>query len=346
MKRTITAVVVVALAVVAWRFFTGDEDGASFRGRPPAPVTVYTVETRGYSERIPALGTLQAWESVDIATSVSQLVAELLFEDGEQVEAGQVLARLRQDAEQASLSELQVRLADAEREVRRLVDLAQRNQVAQTDLDSARTEVDVIRYQISEVRARIADRTVVAPFAGVLGLREVSEGALVSAGQRLTTLDDISRMRLRFTVPERYLGELKVGQQITGTTAAYNRAFSGRLTSIDSRVDPVARSVIARAMIPNDERLLRPGMLMELNITTREEQVLMVPEESLESRGARHFVWTVEGENATRTEVQLGGRTPGWVVVKHGVESGQTIVRDGLVRLSGTSAAVRVVENR
>jgi membrane fusion protein (multidrug efflux system) len=336
--------VIIAVALIAWRQFGGSDDGGAYRERPPAPVTLFDVETRGYSERIPALGTLQAWESVDIATSVSQLVSELLFEDGEQVEAGQVLARLRQDAEQASLSELQVRLADAEREVRRLEDLARRNQVAQTDLDSARTEVDVIRHQISEVRARIKDRTVVAPFAGVLGLREVSEGALVSAGQRLTTLDDITRMRLRFTVPERYLGELRVGQEIAGTTAAYNREFRGRLTSIDSRVDPVSRSVTARAVLPNDDRLLRPGMLMELNITTREEQVLMVPEESIESRGARHFVWTVDGDRAQRTEVQLGGRTPGWVVITHGIAEGQTVVRDGLVRLSGTSAAVRVVE--
>lgn len=344
MKKFSAALVLLFLVAGAWWLLSADEDVAATRQRPAAPVTEFTVDARPYRERIPALGTLQAWESVDITTSVSQLVTELKFEDGQQVKAGDVLARLRQSAEQASLSELEARLKDARRELNRLQNLAQRNQVAQTELDSARTAAEVLEYQINEVQARVADRTVVAPFTGVLGLREVSEGALVSAGQRLTTLDDISRMRLRFTVPERFLGALRVGQQVIGTTTAFDREFTGVLTAIDSRVDPVTRSVTARAMIPNDEGRLRPGMLMELDITSEERQAIMVPEESLQSRGARHFVWKLEGDRAQRSEVTLGGRVPGWVVIEDGLSEGERIVRDGVVRLSGSSAQVRVVQ--
>jgi membrane fusion protein (multidrug efflux system) len=343
MKKLSMALVLLAVGALAWWQLVDVDPAPQVRQRPAAPVTVFEAEARSFRESIPALGTLQAWESIDITTSVSQLVTELSFEDGQQVQAGQVLARLRQGSEQATLSELQARLEDARRELRRLENLAGRNQVAQTELDSGRTAVEVLEFQIKEVRARLADRTIVAPFAGVLGLREVSEGALVAAGQRLTTLDDLSRMRLGFTVPERFLGALAVGQQVTATTAAYDREFTGTLTAIDSRVDPSTRSITARAMIPNDQGLLRPGMLMELDITSEARQVVMVPEESLQSRGVRQFVWKVEGDSARRSEVSVGGRVPGWVVITDGVSAGERVVRDGVIRLAGSTARIRVV---
>lgn len=344
MKTILFAVGFAVIALLVWQQFDDDAGLAARRDRPPAPVTVVAVEARSFSTSIPALGTLQAWESIDITAPVSQLVANLEFEDGDRVEAGQTLATLRQDAQLASRSEFKARLADARREVRRLKDLAGRNQVAQTDLDSAITEVEVLEHQLSVVAAQIADRTVVAPFAGVLGLREVSEGALVTAGQRLTTLDDISRMRLQFTVPAKYLGALKPGMPIAATTPAFPLEFEGVLAAVDSRIDPVARAVTARAMIPNDDGRLRPGLLMEIQISGTAREVLMVPEESLQSRAARHFVWKVEGEQAMRSEVDIGERTPGWVVVLKGLQAGDQIVRDGVVRLAGDSMPIRVVQ--
>lgn len=336
-----------ALAIAgffAWQQFAPDEAASGPRGRPPAPVTVVEVGTRRFQDRIPALGTLQAWESIDITSPVSQLITDLEFEDGERVETGQILARLRQGAEQASLRELRARLADARRELARLEDLETRNQVAQTDVDRARTEVEVAEHQISEAEAAVADRTIVAPFDGVLGLREVSEGALVSAGQRLTTLDDVSRMRLQFTVPERYLSALEVGMTIEARSAAFEETFRGRLTAVDSRIDPVARSVTARAELPNASGLLRPGLLMEIDITGEARDVIMVPEESLQSRATRHFVWMLDGDQARRHEVSIGSRVPGWVVVTEGLAGGEMIVRDGVVRLSGNTAPVQVVQ--
>ena len=325
--RTVLALVVLgAAAFFGWQQFAGDEAASSQRGRLAAPVTLVTVDARPYQSTIPALGTLQAWESIDIRASVSQLVDAIQFDDGQQVSKGQVLATLRQDAEQSALRELRARLTDAERVGQRLADLARRNQVAQSDLDSAKTEVEVIEHQIGEVGARIADRTIVAPFDGVLGLREVSEGALVTTGQRLTTLDDVSRMRLQFSVPERYLARLEPGMPIEARTAAFEGSFNGRITAVGSRIDPIARSVSVRAVLPNDDGRLRPGLLMELELAGESRDVLMVPEESVQSRAARHYVWEVSGDQATRREVELADRLPGWV------------------RLSGNTATVRVVQ--
>ncbi|GAB5415505.1 MAG: efflux RND transporter periplasmic adaptor subunit [Congregibacter sp.] len=345
MKALVAVVAAVAGAFFMWQQFGQDGDAQAGYSRPAAPVTVVTVGTQQYENRIQALGTLQAWESVNITAPVSQLVTELAFEDGDTVEKGQVLARLRQDAQLAQEQELNARLADAKREVRRLSDLAKKNQVAQTDLDSAITAVEVFEHQLNVVRAEIADRTIVAPFAGVLGLREVSDGALVETGQRLTTLDDISRMRLQFTVPAKYLGVLRPGMAVSASTPAFTSEFEGVLTAVGSRVDPVARAVSARAVIPNDEGLLRPGLLMEIELRGQTREVVVVPEESLQSRAARHFVWVLDGEQAKRREVTIGDRLPGWVVVESGVSPGEQIVRDGVVRLSGNAMPVRVVSS-
>lgn len=343
MRFVIAFLVLAAGGFFYWQQLNGDAAPQAQAQRSAVPVTVATVGRQPFRDRIPALGTLQAWESIDITSPVSQIIESLNFDDGERVEKGRVLATLRQDAERAALQELRARLADARREVTRLDNLAKKNQVAQTELDTARTEVQVLRHQIAEVEARIADRVIVAPFDGVLGLREVSEGALVSTGQRLTTLDDVSRMRLQFTVPARYLGVLRPGMTIIARSTAFADDFTGELTAVGSRVDPIARAITARAVLPNDDGRLRPGLLMELELAGEARDAIMVPEESLQSRAARHFVWVVEGDEARRTEVTIGDRIPGWVVLRDGVEEGQVIVRDGTVRLSGNVMPVRVV---
>ncbi|MEQ9463578.1 MAG: efflux RND transporter periplasmic adaptor subunit [Haliea sp.] len=345
MKKALIWLVILGLGgLLAWQL-TGPGDTPAQRARPPVPVTAYTVVAEPFHEEVQALGTLRAWESVDITASVSQMIESLQFDDGQQVEKGTVLAVLRQDAEQASRRELQATLADAEREVRRLENLARQNQVAQTELDRARTLASVTRHRIEEVDSRIADRTIVAPFAGTLGLRLVSEGALVTAGQRLTTLDDLSRLRLDFTVPERRLGFLRVGQTVTALTPAFEGSYTGTVTALDSRVDPVARSITARAEVLNPGQRLRPGMLLEVVIRGPERQALLVPEESLESRSTQHFVWRLDAAagQAVRREVMIGGRRPGWVEVVGGLAAGDRVVRDGVGRLSGESAEVRLV---
>jgi len=195
------------------------------------------------------------------------------------------------------------------------------------------------------VEDRSGDGTIVSPVSGVLGRRGVSVGALVSFGQRLTTLDDVSRMRLQFNVPARYLGVLQPGMPIIAKSAAFKEDFVGTLSAVGSRVDPVARAITARAFVPNDEGLLRAGLLMEIEVTGESSNVLMVPEESIQSRAARHFVWKLDGEQALRSEVQIGARIPGWVVILDGVNEGERIVQDGVIRLSGNAMPVRVVQS-
>mgnify|MGYP001595858329 CR=1 FL=1 len=343
--KQIALALVVAAAIAAAALWPDNRAGQSEpQSRPPVPVSLWEVKSAAFSDEASALGSLRAWESIVVTASVSDRVVEVHFEDGDTVEAGAPLVTLRQDEQQAALREQQELAADAQREVRRLTDLAKRNQVAQTDLDSVRTQAAIARHKIDEMRSRIADRNIKAPFPGVLGLREVSPGALVSPGQQITTLDDLSRMRLDFSVPATMLSFLQVGMQISARTPAFNRQFEGQLSAIDARVDPATRSVTARATIENPDGLLRPGMLMEVSLRATERNVLLLPEESLQSRSTRHFVWVIEGDKAKRTEITLGARKPGWVEITGGVTAGAQVVRDGVRNLRGTEANVSIVE--
>jgi membrane fusion protein (multidrug efflux system) len=229
--------------------------------------------------------------------------------------------------------------------VARLENLARRNQVAQTELDQRRTQAAIARSRIEQEKAQIDDRTIKAPFDGVLGLRQVSPGALVAPGEVITTLDDISRMRLDFTVPARFLRFLQPGQQIEASTAAYVQAFTGEIAAVNSRVDPVNRSVTARAVFPNAQGLLKPGMLMSVTVLGDQRNALLVPEESLVSRSTDHYVWQINGDIATRVFVEIGDRRPGWVEVLGGLQPGDQVVRDGVGRLRGNESAVRVLES-
>ncbi|PLW84454.1 efflux transporter periplasmic adaptor subunit [Kineobactrum sediminis] len=347
MKKVLSLLAVLGVAgLAAWWLAGPVEQESGAAARPPVPVTLFTVGKQLFNDELQALGTLQAWESVVIAASVSQIITSLEFDGGDKVARGDLLALLRQDAEQATLRELQVTLADAERELRRLENLAREDQVARNELDAGRTLVEVSRHRIEQVQARIGDRTIRAPFAGTLGLRLVSEGALVAAGQPLTTLDDLSRMRLDFTVPESRLQFLRPGQKVSARTPAFSRDYIGTVTALDSRVDPVARAITARAELANPGERLRPGMLVEVVISGPPRQVLLVPEESLQSRSTEHFVWRVDAAEtgAQRVEVIIGGRRPGWVEIVDGLEEGEQIVHDGVGRLSGERMQITPVD--
>jgi membrane fusion protein (multidrug efflux system) len=343
MRTTLIILLLAGLAGLGW-WLTRDTGGDTVAQRGPsaATVTTWVARPQPFQSRVNALGTLRAWESVVITSSVSETVVALHFEDGESVSRGKLLVTLKQDEEQASLREQQEFLREQEREVARLENLARSNQVAQTELDQRRTLAAIARNRIEQEKARIEDRNITAPFAGVLGLRQVSPGALVAPGEAITTLDDVSRMRLDFTVTARFLSFLKTGQEIEATTPAWVESFGGEITALDSRVDPINRSITARATFENPQGHLKPGMLMTVVILGDSREALLIPEESLVSRASEHFLWRISENQADRVQVQIGDRRPGWVEITGGLAEGDRVVRDGVSRLRGNSAAIQV----
>ena len=174
-----------------------------------------------------------------------------------------------------------------------------------------------------------------APFAGVLGIRQVSPGALVTPGTAIATLDDVSRVFVDFPVPETELAGVAPGQALSGSAGAYaGRTFDGTVATVSARLDAGSRSATVRGDFPNPERMLRPGMLVEVTVARDTRQALVVPEIAVQQIGSETFVWRVKADDTVeKADVEVGGRIPGKVMLKGGVEAGQRIVTEGVGKL-------------
>ena len=303
-------------------------------GGPPATVTTTVLAPLPWSDTLEALGTAAARESVTITAKVSEKVEQVHFDSGDEVAAGALLVTLSDRAQSAGVGEAAADYAEAQKTYERMQQLAQKQLVAATQLDVQKAARDAARARLEAQRATVGDRVIVAPFAGTLGLRQVSPGSLVTPGTVITTLDDTSGILLDFSVPERSLGALVVGASVRGSSDAWpGEVFEGRITSVGSRVDPATRALAARAEFANPQRRLRAGMLLRVELDQSTRQALQVPELALNQLGEQAFVFRVDGDKVVQVPVQIGARRPGWVEILGGVKAGDRVVVEGIVKL-------------
>lgn len=328
------AVLVCSLLLVACGSNTPPAAGGGPAAKPQ-PVVVKPVTRSEWVDSILALGTAKAKESVTLTAKTAETVARVNFEDGQTVEAGAVLVEMTDRAEVAQLKEAQAAYVEAEKQYERLLGLVKQGTVTQSQVDQQLAARDSARARTEAIRVRLSDRVVTAPFAGVLGFRAVSPGTLVQPGTVITTLDDVSVINLDFAVPETLLGALATGQTIEAKSAAWpDRQFTGVVRSLDSRVDPVTRSIQVRAEIDNAEGLLKPGMLLSVEVYNRPRQSLSVPEVAVSAIRDRMFVYRLGPENtAEEVTVTIGSRRRGEVEVLEGLAEGDRIITEGLVRV-------------
>jgi membrane fusion protein (multidrug efflux system) len=292
------------------------------------------VRMQPFADTLQALGTVRARESVTVTASVSEKVQAVHFDSGQSVRAGAPLVTLSGQAEQAALNEAAAAANEADRQYRRLAELSAQQLVARSQLDAQRATRDAARARMAQVRAQIADRTIRAPFEGVLGLRQVSPGSLVSPGTVITTLDDLSRVYVDFPMPETQLAQVGPGQAVEGSAAAYpGRSFEGTVATVDARVDPATRAVTVRGEFANADRALKPGMLVQVRVRRPERQALLVPEIAVVQAGSDSYVYRVVDGKAERADVELGTRAGGQVEVLSGLKAGERIVVDGTGKL-------------
>lgn len=310
-------------------------------------VIVAEVQRERIADRVEALGTARANESVVLTSRVAETARRLRFEDGQEVKEGDVLVELTSDEENAQLEEAMARVREARRQYKRVRDLAKSNQAAQSQLDERQREVETAEARLEAVEARLDDHLILAPFDGVLGLRQVSPGAYVEPGTVITTISDLSTIKLDFSVPATYLDVLRPGLAIVARTRAFEgREFEGRVSYVNTEVDPVTRSVLVRALLPNPERLLRPGLLMTVVLEKDPREALVVPEAALIPRGRDNDVMVVEGDGQVSSRrVRPGLRLPGKVEIREGLVEGERVVTHGGFKLRpGQRVTVRAVE--
>ncbi len=336
MKTAIIIVVVIGLAAGGTWYFNQEKKSS---GRPPfggpVKVVVEPVALQPLVKVLEALGTAHANESVTLTAGLNETVRRVNFEDGDFVEAGTILVELSNEEEEAQLAEARANLDEARRQLSRLQDLDKRGIAAQSDVDEARAAAEAADARLNSVIARLDDRLIRAPFSGMLGFREVSPGTLLMSGNAITTLDDVSQIKLDFTVPETVINLMQPGGKIFARSVSWgDREFVGIVRAVGSRVDPVTRAVVVRALIPNEDHALRPGMLLTVRVVTEEKQAFMVPERALIQVGTNAFVYVVDDENvAHRQMVQLGTRQAGNVEIMSGINDGDRIVTVGLIKL-------------
>jgi membrane fusion protein, multidrug efflux system len=332
-----TAAVAIALVALAWgmsasRKAERGEPASAATAKTDAAITVVTAPVR--KERIAAqlnaLGTARANEAVEITSKASNRVMTVRFRDGEQVRKGQVLVELDSAQARADLAEAEATRVESASQVERSRGLVATHVVSQAQYELLEATLKANTARVAAARARLEDTVVRAPFSGRVGLRRVSVGSLVNPGTVITTLDDTSLIKLDFTVPENFLASLREGLTLTATAAAFpGREFTGRVASVDSRVDPTTRAVMVRAELPNPDGTLRPGMFLSVELARDEREALMIPEAALVPEQSRQYVFVVENGRAARREVQIGQRQPGRVEIVSGLEAGDQVVVEG-----------------
>lgn len=315
----------------------GAPGGFGGGGRPGAQIPLVTV---GHAKRdsifdvVEALGTAQANESVTLTAKVTDTVRRVNFEDGDFVDSGSVLIELTNQEEEALLAEARANLDDVESQLRRLEDLSARGLTSASELDVARSRAGASRARLNSIVARLKDRLIQAPFSGVLGFRQVSPGTMLTPNTPITSIDDISIIKLDFTVPETFIGSMTVGAKIVAKSVSFpDRNFEGTVKTIGSRVDPVTRAITVRALVDNKDRTLRPGMLLTVDVVTAERAALVVPEGSVFQVQNRAYVYRVDGDTVHQQQIEVGGRRFGIVEVLSGLNEGDPIVVQGIIKL-------------
>lgn len=322
-----------------------------FARGPAGPVSVIVAEVQqvAFADTLEALGTTRANETVVITADTTEKITALHFEEGQSVQAGDVLVTLDQRQENAQLRAAKAQLAEARSAYERARNLQKRSALSAATVQERLAEKTRNEVQVDVIQARLAELTIQAPFSGILGLRQVSMGALVKPGDPITTLDDLSQIKVDFQMPSRHLAVLQTGLSITGTVSAFGeKVFSGKVSSIDTQIDTTTRTIRLRAILPNEAGLLRPGLLMQINLMHSDRQTLLMPEEALIKRGEKNYVYRVTDgvtQKAEQQLVTLGARRSGQVEILTGLSAGDKIVVHGTHKLRpGAEVRVTAVE--
>lgn len=334
-------VVLVVMVLAAGVKLMAGKAGAAAPGGKGGNVTLVSavpVAPHAFSDDLELLGVAKGRQSVTLSAAATQIVARVNFRDGQSVPKGAVLVELKSTEQDAGLAQAEARRVQAQRAYERWKTLEDKGFASKASVDEYEAAHRTAQADVQAARARIGDRRILAPFAGVVGLSDIAAGALINPGSPIVTLDDVSTVRVDFPTPERQLSALREGQAITATVDAFpGERINGRIVRLDTRIDERTRAVVARAEFPNPDRKLKPGMMIRVTVPYGRRDRLAAPEAAVMAHGEESFVYVIAkregGMVAEQRVVQIGGRADGFVELRDGVAAGERLVADGLHKL-------------
>ncbi len=343
-KRFLIVIVFLVLvlgSLFGWRIFQLTQMAAMFsQPQPPTPIAATEAVTLSWTPTVSSVGSLRAVNGVEVANEVPGVVEEILFESGQWVEQGQVLVRLDAATDEAALTTLRADAQLADSEFTRVADLIQKRAVSQAEFDAAKAHMDAAAARVNEQAAQLSKKTLKAPFAGILGLRQVDLGEYLPVGSAAVEINMLDPIYVEYTIAEKELDNIDVGYQVElEIAAAPEQTFTGVISAINSSVNPETRTVRVRATVQNPNKQLKPGMFATVRTLQPEERSLTaVPRTaiSFNTYGDFVFVLTESDQGALQVErrsVTTGETQDGMVEIVDGLAAGEPVVKTGLLRL-------------
>ena len=324
--------VTAALLAAAMGFACGSE--AAEDSKPAVPVEASKVVAAPLSEQVTAIGTLLSDEAVTISSEIAGRLKEIHFEEGQPVEKGALLFSLDDSVYRAQL-DASAKLKLAAQTNKRTSTLFSNKYATAQSADEAASNLAVNTAAVELARVQLDKTRITAPFAGIVGLRHVSAGEYITAGQALVNLEAIDPVKADFRVPEKFLPAIRVGQTIKIKVDAFPEdSFEGRVYAIDPRLDVAGRSLLVRAMVPNRDQRLRPGLFARVTVLLQlKEDALSVPEQAIVPQGESQFVFKIVDGKAKLTKVKIGTRREGRVEIVEGLTAGDQVVTAGQLKI-------------
>jgi len=311
------------------------------------PVEAANARADTVVDAILATGQIAALQSIELRPDIEGRLVQILVREGSPVTRGTPLFKIDDAELKAQVAQIEAERDLARQSLSRTRDLLKQKASSQAELERAEATMRSNEAQLELLKVRLGRTLVRAPFSGVMGQRLVSMGDYVTTSTRLAALQTVSPQRATFQVPERYAEQVKPGQEVTFRVAALpGREFTGKVDFVDPIVQLPGRTILVKAQVPNPRRELQSGMFIEARLATAvRPSAVIIPEDAVLPLQGSNFVWVVADGKATRRQVELGVRTPGFVEVKTGVENSETVVVGGQERLAeGAPVQATLVE--
>jgi len=312
---------------------------------PPTTVSSVTVKEEDWAPRLTAVGSVSAVQGAVVSAELAGVVSEINFENGGEAKKGEVLMKLDASQEEALLRSAEAEAQLAQTDLERSRDLAMKKVVSSAELDSAQSKFRRLNAVVDQVRSSIAKKTLIAPFDGQLGIRQVNVGQMINAGQQVVPLTSLDPVFADFALPQQYLGQLTPGLEVHVTTDAIpGRVFNGKVTAINSMVDSSTRNITLQATLDNSDHALRPGMFAKAEVMLPEKhKTLVVPGSAISYAPFGDSVFVIEKKKDEKTGkesqvirqqfVRVGEGRGDLVAITQGLKAGETIVSTGVFKL-------------